>query len=155
MIHDVCESCQAKVLWYKWRRGSVLLSPKNDNRIYIASRFKNREGVKQLTAKLATAKPPIHAIQTWPNELPDADRVKSAVRDLEQIDSVDTVLVWTDECELTPGGMNFETGYAFGTGKNIIVVGPRVHIFLDLAGNDPHFRHFATLQDYFKTLTWE
>ena len=119
--------------------------------VYIASRFLNKSGVKSLTAKLATAVPPIHCIQTWPDEVLGSDTKANALRDLQQIQEADTVLVWTDACEKTPGGMNFETGYAYALGKNIIQVGPRVHIFLNLKD----IKHYDSIQDFFRTLNWE
>lgn len=105
--------------------------------VYIASRFTNRELVKALTAKLLTLNPPIYAIQRWPDEdvaaAEPAERVLAEM-DLEQIDSVSTVLVLTEGCEQTPGGMNFEAGYAWGQFKHLVVVGPRVNIFYHMRG---------------------
>jgi hypothetical protein len=100
--------------------------------VYIASRFTNRELVKALTAKLLTLDPPIFAIQTWPLDgdiTPEWTESKLAEMDLNQIDSVQTVVVLTEGCEQTPGGMNFEAGYAWGQFKHLVVVGPRVNIF--------------------------
>jgi len=118
--------------------------------VYIASRFRNKSGVKQLTAKFLTAKPPIHAIQSWPDEPEDNRPGFSAKCDLEEIQSADAVIVWTEDCELVPGGMHFEAGYALGLGKRVIQIGPRVNIFYHL----PTIEHYDTIQDFFKELQW-
>jgi hypothetical protein len=117
---------------------------------YVASRFLNRELVKNFTAKLLTANPPIYCIQTWPDEQVGTDPALCAAVDLDQIDWVPTVIVLTQDCEKTPGGMNFEAGYAVAKGKRVIVIGPRVNVFYHLF--PPTIEHYDTIQDFFTSL---
>lgn len=116
--------------------------------VYVASRFVNRELVKNFTAKLLTCNPPIYCIQTWPDEKVDTDPKLCAAVDLDQIDYVPTVIVLTQECEKTPGGMNFEAGYAYAKGKRVIVIGPRVHVFFHL----PDIEWYPDIQSFFQSL---
>jgi len=134
------------------------VSMDNDRRkqsAYVASRFLNRELVKSFTAKLLTCKDPIYCIQTWPDEKANADPALCAAVDLDQIDWVPTVIVLTQDCEKTPGGMNFEAGYAVAKGKRVIVIGPRVNVFYHLF--PPTIEHYDTIQDFFISLgdVWE
>ena len=124
---------------------------------YVASRFKNRELVTAFSAKLLTKKPPIHCIQSWsvPGSVMDQwTEAACAEQDVQEILSVPRVIVLTENCELTPGGMNFETGFAYAKGKRVIVVGPRVHVFHYL----PQIEWYPSIQAYFESFgadAWE
>ena len=119
-------------------------------RVYIASRFTNRDAVKALSLKLATARQPWHCIQTWPNESELSNPLENALRDLQEIDSADIVLVMTENCENVPGGMHFEAGVAYAKGKAVIVVGPKVNIFYHL----PSIVHVPTLREFLAEFEW-
>lgn len=104
--------------------------------VYIASRFNNATLVKVFMLKVFTLPggDKILFTNTWQDEEPptklDSSYARSvAARDLWNIDNADEVWVLTEDCERVPGGMHFETGYAYATGKRIIVIGPRVNIF--------------------------
>lgn len=108
-------------------------------KIYIASRFTpNNEIVQEMSQKLARIG--IECVQTWPLESANCSRIDAAKRDLKEIKSADTLILYTHGCEAVPGGMHFEAGYAFAKGKKFIVIGPKVHIFCDLA--DEHYEIF-------------
>lgn len=126
------------------------MSANTPPRVYIASRFLNRDAVAALTLKLATAKRPWHCIQTWHNESELSDPSENAMRDLREIDSADIVLVLTMNCENVPGGMHFEAGYACAKEKCIIVVGPKVNIFYHL----PSIVYVETLQEFLSEFEW-
>ena len=51
------------------------------------------------------------------------------VRDLQDIDDCDTLVIFGDAARRGQGGRNVELGYAIGTGKLIIVVGFRENPF--------------------------
>lgn len=118
-------------------------------RIYVSSRFKNQSLVKSFMLKILSMRhrtmEPVEFVNTWHNEdataHPQDDHLyakEMAHRDLREIDACDTVIVLTDGCELVPGGMHFEAGYAYAQGKRIIVIGPRVNVFY----------HLGTIQSY-------
>lgn len=127
------------------------MEPNIPPRVYIASRFTNRDAIEALSLKLETAKNPWHCIQTWTREPLLSDPVINAERDLQEIDSADIVLVMTENCEQVPGGMHWESGYAYAKGKAVIVVGPKVNIFYHL----PSIVHVETLQEFLSEFEWE
>lgn len=112
-------------------------------KIYIASRFTpNRKVVLEMSKKLTNIG--IECVQTWPLESADCSRIDAAKRDLREIKSADTLVLYTHGCETVPGGMHFEAGYAVAKRKKFVVIGPRVHIFCDLADE-----FYETFEDYF------
>lgn len=98
---------------------------------YIASRFRNKQRVRDLTALLADAG--ITAIQTWTEEPPGQNSAIAVSRDLLEIDAADFIIVLTLDCDSVPGGMHFEAGYAYAKGKKMTLIGRPVNIFLTLA----------------------
>ena len=121
-------------------------------KIYIASRFTNANLVLAFANKIRTMSPhPVQFTMTWPTEIPqDGSDISYladiAYRDIRQIDEADTIIVLTEECELVPGGMHFEAGYANALGKQMIVVGPRVNVFYNMQ----EMEWYPTIQDYLK-----
>ena len=120
-------------------------------KVYVSSRFKNKELVKSFMLKLLTMRhrtmEPMEFVQTWQDE--DASKGSQAIddhlyakqvahRDLTELDRAEVVIILTEGCELVPGGMHFEAGYAYAQGKRIIVIGPRVHVFY----------HMGTIESY-------
>lgn len=99
---------------------------------YVASRFINRDAVRDLTAKLANIG--VECIQTWTEEHEGCTAQEAAIRDVAEVGSADALILYTIECEKVPGGMHFEAGLAHGLGKPLIVIGPRVHVFCHLPG---------------------
>lgn len=111
-------------------------------RVYIASAFRNREYATAFMDKLSTLRP-VTFTSSWVTEtytplLPVTDphrhsfNADVAVKDMGEILDADTIIVLTENCEEVPGGMHFEMGFAYGIGKRIIVIGPRVHVFCSL-----------------------
>jgi nucleoside 2-deoxyribosyltransferase len=128
-------------------------------KIYVASRFKNRDLVKSFVAKVLTMRPKkelvVRFTQTWPDEpvldgLSYYDAQRIAYRDIMEIDEADTLVVLTEQCELVPGGMHFETGYAWARGHRIIVIGPRVNVFQSIGGIEWYPTVAAFLEDHFE-----
>ncbi len=101
-------------------------------RLYIASRFKNREIIREqfLPALIAAGVTPVCS---WIDEHPDCTPVQAAARDLGEIQSCDALLLCTENCEAVPGGMHVEFGYAMATNKYLFVCGPKVNVFLHLS----------------------
>lgn len=99
-------------------------------KLYIASRFKNK-GFIRLWLKALPER--YEVVSTWHNleDSADGSRTEAARRDLRELDECDAVVVITQDCELVPGGMHFEAGYAYAKGKKIYLLGPCVNIFYD------------------------
>lgn len=100
-------------------------------KLYIASRFKNKEFIRGLIRSLPANR--YEVVSTWHNleDSADGTRVEAAKRDLVELDRCDAVLVVTQYCEAVPGGMHFEAGYGFAKGKKIWLLGEPVNIFYD------------------------
>ena len=116
-------------------------------KVYIASRFVNRDVVRSLASQLTNAG--VLCVQTWPDEHANCSAVEAATRDIAEINQADAVLLYTEGCESVPGGMHFEAGYAYGQGKSVMVVGPLVHVFCHL----PNVMRFATVEDLVNKVT--
>jgi nucleoside 2-deoxyribosyltransferase len=103
----------------------------NKTRLYIASRFKNKEMIRGLVRALPTNR--YEVVSTWHDleDSADGSRIEAARRDISELDQCDAVLVITQFCESVPGGMHFEAGYAYAKGKKIYLLGPTVNIFYD------------------------
>ena len=101
-------------------------------KLYIASRFKNKQWIRNFANRLP---PTYDVVSTWHDieNAADSDRIAAVKRDLAEIEAADAVLLVTHDCEQTPGGLHFEAGYAHAKGKALFIVGPRVNIFCDLA----------------------
>jgi len=124
---------------------------------YVASRFTNRILVAAFMLKCRTMRTKsgeqILFTNTWHTD--DSGRLSDheyqrecAVRDLRQLDESDTIILLTEECHTTPGGMHFEAGYAYVWGKRLIVVGPRVHIFYHM----DCVEWYPSIQEYFTSV---
>lgn len=119
--------------------------------VYIASRFVNQALVKTVSVKLGLARHPWRCIQTWPNEvLGTTPESVCAMRDLDEIAQADIVLVLTEGCERVPGGMHFEAGYGYAHNKEVIVVGPRCHVFHHL----PDILWYSSLDTFLAEFEW-
>ena len=112
-------------------------------KLYVASRFRNKEWIRSWIADLPKR---YKVVSTWHN-LEDADdgsRVEAAKRDLREIDDCDAVVVITYQCEVVPGGMHFEAGYAYAKGKKIYLIGNPVNIFYDLVAEQPGYGFYVS-----------
>jgi len=74
------------------------------------------------------------------NERPEVGR-PYALADLRDIDAADTLILFTDGSGR--GGRHFETGYAWASGKGIVIIGNRLHVFHTLPGID-YWEDFTT-----------
>lgn len=99
--------------------------------VYIATRFANKPAARNLQRALIIKG--VTPASTWVTGLPDCTEREAAHIDLRDVERADTVVLLTVGCDVVPGGMHFEAGYAFALGKHIILVGPPVHIFCRLA----------------------
>lgn len=112
-------------------------------KVYIASRFTNKDAVLSLSQKLSDCG--LVPIQTWPHEHDGCTAKQAAIRDLNEIKKSDALLLFTVGCPSVPGGMHFEAGYALAKGKAVTVIGPPVHVFCQ----HPDVMHYETLEDFF------
>jgi hypothetical protein len=108
---------------------------------YIASRFKNKDLVKEVAKHLFDVG--VATTQRWPNEAEGCTPVEAATRDIEDMDESNCLMLLTEGCESVPGGMHFEMGYTYAQGKPVYVVGPKVHVFCHL----PDVKHFETVDE--------
>ena len=121
-------------------------------KIYIASRYENKLAVRELAKTLRREK--FEIISTWHREqynpeievddLSPAKCRELALRDLTELESCNSLLIYTYGCEKSRGGMHFENGYAFANDKKIYIIGPRVTIFHFLPGVE----QFDTVEDF-------
>lgn len=120
-------------------------------KIYIAARYGRKAEAKQLAEKLIAVGHEITS--TWLDQKEDEmlynEGPKSAGvfarKDLNEIDDGD-VLIYLAEVEGNlwgRGGRHVEFGYALGTGKLVIVLGPMENIFHYL----PEVVHFNTEEE--------
>jgi nucleoside 2-deoxyribosyltransferase len=109
-------------------------------RFYIAAPYSWRERIKEFIGELEDLG--IESTTSWVNEtvsiaagssLSDEERNRHfAEIDIQDIDRADVVVVFTIDPLGPPkprGGRHWETGYAYGKGKEIVVVGPPENLF--------------------------
>lgn len=114
-------------------------------KLYIAAPFSWRDSIKEYATKLSVSG--IEITSSWIEEtvpvnvtldqLDDEYHVATATTDVQDIDRSDVVAVFTIDPLGPPkprGGRHWETGYAYGRGKEVIVIGPRENIFHYLPG---------------------
>ena len=98
-------------------------------RVYLAASFSQKERIKLLTAQLQELG--LVCTNEWQDE-PKSAPVESwpdfANRDRASVDRADILIVLTDR-QSTTGGYHWETGYAYGRGKIILIVGKRENFF--------------------------
>lgn len=105
-------------------------------RIYLASRFERQEELRAI-AELMTAEGWVvtsrwlmhtGGLSVGPGKEP-VIAAEWAQKDLEDVESSDTLVLFTDDNPTSRDGSNVEFGYAIGRGLRCIVVGPRVNVF--------------------------
>jgi len=106
--------------------------------VYIASRFKTLPKLLALADKLIASG---HAITSeWiykdaANPVPfrsplyEQNCVEVQEKDIQDVLRSSALVLFTEECERTPGGLWFEAGLALGRGIPYYVLGPRINIF--------------------------
>lgn len=112
---------------------------------YLASRSEDRDHIKLVARKLRnkgiaiTSRWLRYGGMVYQNleKMSEADAMRMvAVHDLSDIDDADLVIVFSPKHALRigTGGRHFECGYAYGTGKPIVVVGKPGNAFHYLPG---------------------
>lgn len=108
-------------------------------KIYLAARYREKNRMQQFRKELLSLGHEVTS--TWMleefkpqivlNEHKDVDWGEYAERDLEEIEACDLLIAFSVS-ETTPiyrGGSTFETGYALGLDKYVLIVGPLQNIF--------------------------
>jgi nucleoside 2-deoxyribosyltransferase len=107
--------------------------------VYLASQYHLKNQTRQCAQDLRTAG--IECTSVWLNEPHDPTsrlvslhenlKAQYAEQDLSDIQRADVFVVFSvpEDQPILRGGMVFETGYAHGIGKPIIVCGQKQHIF--------------------------
>lgn len=109
-------------------------------RVYLAGPFSWKKAVKDYARELHAIG--IEVTSSWLDEeaapdstldqFPDDHNKKIANVDVADIDRADVVAVFTINPLGPPkprGGRHWETGYAQGRGKEVIIIGPKENIF--------------------------
>lgn len=107
---------------------------------YVAAPFSWKDEIKKYTLELEALG--IESTASWvyeeaePNstldQFPEEQHREIAAIDVRDINRADIVVVFTIDPlgpPLPRGGRHWETGYAYGRGKEVVVVGPYENIF--------------------------
>lgn len=107
--------------------------------VYLASQYSQKHQTRQCATDLRNAG--IDCVSVWLNEPHDAAsrlvhlhenlKVQYAEQDIADILRADIFVVFSvsEDTSIVRGGMVFETGFAYGQGKPVIVCGPKQCIF--------------------------
>lgn len=109
-------------------------------RVYIAARYSRREEASFYATVLREAGHIVtsdwheetqYAPTVTMKEIPDADLIFMANRDIEQLANAGAVLFLSESPEqpIVRGARHVEFGYALAMAKRIIVIGPKENIF--------------------------
>jgi len=113
--------------------------------VYIASLYSTIEQMREVAKRLTEAG---HSVTSrWLDGSEEhMTREAAALMDVADVDFADVVLSFTlpRKTMHNGGGRHWEFGYAYGTGKRNIIVGPKgEHVFHYL----PSVEHFETLEE--------
>lgn len=115
-------------------------------KVYLASRFSRQLELREYANELTNLG--IKVTSRWLNQIAnvnhslndvtDWDNRLYATQDAADIDAADVLVLFSENPKVgTPrGGRHWETGYAYGKGKTVIVCGPKeniFHYFVDVA----------------------
>lgn len=124
-------------------------------RVYVASKYQNKDLVRKHVLKLKEAG--FEITSTWhrepyaPNvqldEISDAKLRRIAKRDIVELEAADAILVLSHDCLVGRGGMWWEFGYAYAQNKRTILIGEKVVIFAHL----PTVENYPTLNEFLET----
>src|SRR4029077_9900077 len=100
--------------------------------VYLAARYSRKNEIKEKAEELTNLG--ITVTSRWFNEAATESGLGNenyGVQDIEDIDACDILILFSeDPKEAYPrGGRHFESGYAFGKGKPVIVIGPIENCF--------------------------
>lgn len=109
-------------------------------RVYLAGPYSWQKEIKKFALELVALG--IESTASWLyesaspnstlNQFPDSEHQEHALDDMRDIDRADVVAVFTIDPLGPPkprGGRHWETGYAYGRGKEVVVVGPKENLF--------------------------
>ena len=103
-------------------------------RIYLASRYGRKAELKKHRKELIAMGH--QCTSNWLDEedesfdsVTDERRTEIASQDWKDVNESDLLVVFTTSSPSKGGGHHFEAGLATGWARNVIVVGPRVHVF--------------------------
>lgn len=99
--------------------------------LYVAASWNSRDKVRELIKQLHGAG--FTVTSRWPDQEPGAQRSDCARNDVADIVAADALLR-VHYLPSVSGGMYWETGFAWGQGKKIFVVGVRHGVFDYLPG---------------------
>jgi hypothetical protein len=114
---------------------------------YLAARFSRRFELQGFRADLLRIG---HSVTSrWIDQRDDSDEPNCAARDIEDIDTADVLILFTEapRCP-TRGGRLVEYGIALGQRKPAIVIGPAENVFIDL----PEVKRFSGWSDALQAL---
>jgi hypothetical protein len=128
---------------------------------YFASRFSNHPLMREVRDRLLAEHPESVVTSRW-IDLHGGDQdtsvtaevlsatpevgVRFCLDDLEDIDMAHVVVSFTGEGG--KGGRHIEYGYALGSGKDLVIIGPRENIF----HTHPRARWYPTVDAWFASL---
>lgn len=119
-------------------------------KVYLAGRYSQKEEIKRKAKELEQLGIEVtsswleepHSPQIGLKELREEDARLYAQQDIADIYRADLVILFTVDPE-TPtvrGGRHFESGFAEGAGRQLVICGPRENVFHYL----PYVRQYAT-----------
>jgi len=98
-------------------------------KIYIATRFRNKELAKSIANELITNGHEVTSLWIWGEQ--GSTKGEIALADLLGVEVADALLLLAKDCEGVPGGMWVEMGYALGKGKSVYYLGTKHNIFCE------------------------
>jgi nucleoside 2-deoxyribosyltransferase len=120
-----------------------MASPQNSSQselaVYLAARFSRKDEIKEKAKELEAMG--IHVTSRWLeesavpnsnlNDASDEYLLNVALIDIQDIDSADLLILFTEDPKeaFVRGGRHFESGYAYGTKKPVLTLGPRENVF--------------------------
>jgi nucleoside 2-deoxyribosyltransferase len=128
-------------------------------KVYLAAGFSRKNEIAEKSQELENLGIVVTSTWPWEDAAPDSklsdctenELQKLARKDLNEILRSDALILFTQSPEesFVRGGRMVETGFALGTGKNVLVCGPKENIFFYL----PEIRQFNTWEELKATLT--
>jgi nucleoside 2-deoxyribosyltransferase len=130
------------------------MSSQSELAVYLAARYSRKLEIKEKSLELESLG--INMTSRWlDEEASPGSNLKEvgddfcrevAKQDIEDIDRADLVVLFSENPEeaFVRGGRHFEAGYAHGTKKPLIVLGPRENVF--------HYLNSVVLVDSWESL---
>lgn len=137
-------------------RNEELRHEKKSSNIYLAASWSRRREIQLVAVKLVQREFKVTSGWLYREIAPES----AALMDLEDVGRADTLVRFSDAGVVLPadsltvhfslatGARHFEMGYAYATGKRMIVVGGRQNIFDSL----PYIEHVKDEEELWKIL---